>query len=414
MAGIKISQLPAISASLLSDIFPEVQPATGGTTYQATLTQLLNLFQPNIPLTYAGNPNGNVAGTVYQFLWDTTHSVLYVCTTTGNATGAVWTASDSSNAVLLAPGADQTISAHNLFLSAGGFISGSATGPQASAAGTIQAVGVSASGNVIAASYINTAGSSPSFWCYKSRSTTVGSFTAVQTGDTLGRWLIFGDDGTQFKAAGQMVWQAESTISTGVVPGYLTVQTANASGILTTAFTVDQNQVFSLANPLAAGSGGTGVASLGTGVATALEANVVGSGGIALGSLSASWTPVASFFTPGDLSVSYSVQSGNYVKVGRMIIATYQITFTPTYTTAASSFIIAGLPVIPANNSFGAVSFSGVTLTALNTTVVANAQTDGNIYMYQGGSAQARSLLSVTQLTSGNAYSFYGTISYMI
>lgn len=95
MAGVKISNLPPITACALTDIFPEVQPASGGTTFKATFTQLLNLFQPNIPLTNAGNPNGSVAGTTFQFLWDTTNLELWICTTTGNAAGAVWTTAGS-------------------------------------------------------------------------------------------------------------------------------------------------------------------------------------------------------------------------------------------------------------------------------------------------------------------------------
>ena len=49
-------------------------------------------------LTYAGNPNGNVAGVAAtngalaaSLLWDTVHSLLWVCTTTGTSTTAVWT-----------------------------------------------------------------------------------------------------------------------------------------------------------------------------------------------------------------------------------------------------------------------------------------------------------------------------------
>jgi len=47
---------------------------------------------------YAGNPNGFVAGTAVNangvtqsLLWDTSNLILWVCTTTGNAAGAVWT-----------------------------------------------------------------------------------------------------------------------------------------------------------------------------------------------------------------------------------------------------------------------------------------------------------------------------------
>lgn len=49
--------------------------------------------------TYAGNPNGNVAGVgvnakgiTASMLWDTTNSVMWICTATGDAAGAVWTA----------------------------------------------------------------------------------------------------------------------------------------------------------------------------------------------------------------------------------------------------------------------------------------------------------------------------------
>lgn len=51
--------------------------------------------------TYAGNPNGNVAGTAgsgsgvtqipTDLLWDRTNNLLYVCTTSGIAAAAVWT-----------------------------------------------------------------------------------------------------------------------------------------------------------------------------------------------------------------------------------------------------------------------------------------------------------------------------------
>lgn len=125
----------------------------------------------------------------------------------------------------------------------GGIMSGSATGSQgASAAGTINAVGLSTSGNFIASSYINTAGSAPTFWAYKSRSTSVGSFTTVQAADTIGRHLFFADDGTQFKQVAGIVVQAEGTISTGIVPGVMTISTANASGVVSTALTIDSSQ----------------------------------------------------------------------------------------------------------------------------------------------------------------------------
>lgn len=58
---------------------------------------------------YAGNPNGNVAGTAgsgsipSDAVWDTTNNILYICTTTGVAAAAVWTAVNASAAVQAVP-----------------------------------------------------------------------------------------------------------------------------------------------------------------------------------------------------------------------------------------------------------------------------------------------------------------------
>lgn len=88
------TSLPTVSNSTLNDIICAVQgyvnPSNLGLSTQQSLQQVYNLFQQNIILNYAGNPNGNVAGTTYQLLWDTVDLVLWVCTTSGTASTAVW------------------------------------------------------------------------------------------------------------------------------------------------------------------------------------------------------------------------------------------------------------------------------------------------------------------------------------
>jgi hypothetical protein len=89
MANEKVSQLPSVINSLLSDVIYAIQ---GGTSSQETLQQVYNLFSSSIMLNFAGNPNGNVAGTANQTLcWDTSHKFLWICTTTGSTSTAVWT-----------------------------------------------------------------------------------------------------------------------------------------------------------------------------------------------------------------------------------------------------------------------------------------------------------------------------------
>lgn len=92
MANEKFTQLPTVTNSTLADIIAAVQ---GGVSVQQTLQQVQTLMLASTILHNAGNPNGLVAGVTYQFCWDTTNSVLYVCTTSGNAATAVWTVAGS-------------------------------------------------------------------------------------------------------------------------------------------------------------------------------------------------------------------------------------------------------------------------------------------------------------------------------
>jgi hypothetical protein len=74
--------------------------------YNSTINQFVgNILNSAIPsteisqfwlpfamiVTNAGNPNGVVPGYVPQLCLDTTGTVLYVCTTAGDAASAVWT-----------------------------------------------------------------------------------------------------------------------------------------------------------------------------------------------------------------------------------------------------------------------------------------------------------------------------------
>ena len=95
MSNEKFTDLPSAVSANLTDIICAVQGGPSGTSVQQTLQQVSNLLISNTILNYPGNPNGNVAGTTYQLLWDTTDKILYVCTTTGNAASAVWTVAGS-------------------------------------------------------------------------------------------------------------------------------------------------------------------------------------------------------------------------------------------------------------------------------------------------------------------------------
>lgn len=86
------TQLPEVTYSNFGDIIAAVQ---GNDTVQESLQQVFDLFLANTILNYSGNPNGNLGGDVYQLCWDKTNNLMYVCTTAGGISTAVWTLSGS-------------------------------------------------------------------------------------------------------------------------------------------------------------------------------------------------------------------------------------------------------------------------------------------------------------------------------
>lgn len=103
MSSEPITSLPTVTNSSLSDIIYAVQGGVSGTSVQETLQQVFNLMLSNTILNFAGNPNGNVAGAIYQLCWDKTNSIMYVCTTTGSSVTAVWTKVSSSVSSVVTP-----------------------------------------------------------------------------------------------------------------------------------------------------------------------------------------------------------------------------------------------------------------------------------------------------------------------
>jgi len=87
MPNEKLTQLPTVANATASDLIYAVQ---SGTSVQETIQQVLDLSLSTTVLNNAGNPNGAVAGNVFQLLWDTTNDILWVCTSTGTSLTAVW------------------------------------------------------------------------------------------------------------------------------------------------------------------------------------------------------------------------------------------------------------------------------------------------------------------------------------
>ena len=106
------------------------------------------------------------------------------------------------------------------------------------------------SGVVQTISYNNGQGTQGQFAGFKSRSGTQGTFVAVQNGDFLSSHIAYGDDGAAFQVAGRLLFGVDGTVSAGIVPGFASLRTANASGVETIALTINSSQVATFANPI--------------------------------------------------------------------------------------------------------------------------------------------------------------------
>lgn len=130
------------------------------------------------------------------------------------------------------------------------------------------------------------------------------------------------------------------------------------------------------------------------------------------------WTPTLTFDTPGDLSVSYSTQSGGYTKIGRAVVLTFQITTsTFTHTTASGSCRITGIPFTAANvggTARGALAWQGVTKANYTDGVFSIVQTGGTTTaVVLSGSGQTAVVIAAADMPSGGTVLFASSILYL-
>jgi len=92
------------------------------------------------------------------------------------------------------------------------------------------------------ATFANTAATQGGLFLAKSRGTSVGSYTAVQSGDNLGRIGWSGADGTTMTSqAAEIIAQVDGSVSTGIVPGRLVFNTSNTSGVSAERMRIDSS-----------------------------------------------------------------------------------------------------------------------------------------------------------------------------
>lgn len=127
------------------------------------------------------------------------------------------------------------------------------------------------------------------------------------------------------------------------------------------------------------------------------------------------FTPTVSFGTPGNLSVTYSTQTGRYTKVGRQVLVTINIvTSAFTHTTASGNFLVGTLPFTPASQSPGATDLQGITrATAVQATVTTVASSTSMLVVLQNiSTGAARVIASTTDVPSGGTLNMNFQVSF--
>jgi hypothetical protein len=181
--------------------------------------------------------------------------------------------------------------------------------------------------------------------------------------------------------------------------GAMAIQTSG-----TTAIAISNAQVVSLTNPLLPASGGTGITSLGTGVATALGQNVTGSGSIVLGtspsvtSPTFTGTPVAPTAVAGTNTTQIATTAfvlANGVPSGAIMMWSGSIASIPSgwYLCNGSNSTpdLRSKFVVCAGSTYavGDTGGSADTITVAHTHTATSAVTDpGHTHTYQGSNYQ--------------------------
>jgi len=129
------------------------------------------------------------------------------------------------------------------------------------------------------------------------------------------------------------------------------------------------------------------------------------------------WTPVLTFATQGDLSVSYSAQVGSGTKKGREVTLTFAVVSSAfTHSTASGNCQITGSPYTAQNvsnlNHMGALQWGGITKANYTHVVSRITPNTAIIEMVACGSGQAASVITTTDVPSGGTPTFRGTLTF--
>jgi hypothetical protein len=127
------------------------------------------------------------------------------------------------------------------------------------------------------------------------------------------------------------------------------------------------------------------------------------------------WTPTLTFATAGNLSVSYSIQSGAWQRFGKMVCAQFVISTSAfTHTTASGRFRVTGLPFTTADITgirfSGPLQFQGLSAFEY-TQIVPRIDNNSNIIEFNAsGTGKSNFFLEVSNVPTSGSVVLLGSI----
>jgi len=252
----------------------------------------------------------------------------------------------------------------------------------------------------------------PRLFLAKSKGATVGSNTAVASGDDLGEVLFNGADGTNFIEAAGIKAQVDGTPGTDDMPGRLVFSTtADGASSPTPRVQISSNGELRLL----AGCPGINFADI--------QTNAAGMTSETLDSYEqGTWTPVYEPNVGAFTSVTYDpVRYGKYTKIGNLVICSFAIrTDAITVGTASGAVAIGGLPFTSTTTAgtdagSGSVGYSAAFGGDAPIGMIVSENSTSSILYYRATVNGNSNALDVTDLGTGaNANYVIGVISYFV
>jgi len=186
----------------------------------------------------------------------------------------------------------------------------------------------------------NTAG--PTIAFIKSRSSTIGTNTAVVSGDSTGNIVFRGADGTNYKNASAIISAVDGTVSAGIVPGRLLFSTTDTAGTLTERMRLNSTGALVLA-------GGTTTAN-GIGITFPATRSASSDVNTLDDYEEGTWTP-----SVGGTATYGAQRNGWYIKVGNLVTIACDLSINAIGT--GSTTTVSGIPF--SNNAGGVTNGGG-------------------------------------------------------